>query len=703
MTSDSQSYINREMSWLEFNQRVLDQAIDDTVPLLERLKFLAITSSNLDEFFMVRVGGLQLQREAGAASTDPSGMTVKDQLEAIHQRTSSMVSQQYDCFLNDLEAGLVQQGIERVSTHSASARHLESMKQVFDDQILAILSPMGISSTDQFPLLSSRALYLAVQLDVAEGDVPYRFAVIPMGKALPRILTLPTEQGFSYALLEDVVSRFASSYFPGEKILSTAAFRITRNADVGLQEDSAADLLHGMKDLLQQRKTANCVRLEIDEEAPDSMVKFLQHCLDVSDHETVRAPSPLDLSVLMELSGVEGFDYLRYESWTPQNSPQIDPSDSIFSTIADQDVLLCHPYESFEPVVRLIDEAADDPDVMAIKQTLYRTSRKSPIVGALRRAAERGKYVTAIVELKARFDEARNIEWARELEEAGVQVIYGVKNLKTHAKVCIVVRREPRGIVRYMHFGTGNYNESTARLYSDVSYMTCNDELGKDASGFFNAITGFSQPQPYQLLEAAPLGLRKKLLSLIDAEIQRKKQGQKAGIKAKLNSLVDPALIKALYRASQAGVKVQLNIRGICCLRPGVKGLSEKITVTSIVDRLLEHARIIYFRHGGDDLVFISSADWMPRNLDRRVELLVPIAEARCKKKLIGMLSDYFRDKTNTWQLQSDGHYQRLKTDGTGMRVQAHFQQASVEATKSAAQMRATVFEPHQPASQQTD
>jgi polyphosphate kinase len=356
-------------------------------------------------------------------------------------------------------------------------------------------------------------------------------------------------------------------------------------------------------------------------------------------------------------------------------------------------------------VVRLLEEAADDPDVLAIKQTLYRTSRNSPIVAALRKAAERGKYVTAIVELKARFDEARNIEWAQELEEAQVQVIYGVKQLKTHAKICIIVRREPRGIVRYMHFGTGNYNETTARFYSDISYFSCSDELGTDASAFFNAITGYSQPQQYHALEAAPIGLRKKIINLIDAEIERKKQGQRALIMVKLNALVDPALIEALYRASQAGVTVRLNIRGVCCLRPDVPGLSENITVFSIVDRILEHARIVYFHHGGDDLVFISSADWMPRNLDRRVELLVPVSEIACKRRLMTFLETCFRDNSNAWQLQSSGQYARRQPESGQpiLRMQSTLYQQAVDALKHADQKRRTVFEPHQPAGNRTE
>lgn len=695
-----ENYINREISWLEFNQRVLEQAIDPHVPLLERLKFLAITCNNLDEFFMVRVGGLRLQRKAGARSSDPSGMTVAEQLSAIRQRTSAMLASQYETYLQQLEPLLAQHGIERVRIESCSVRHHEALRRIFDEEIFAVLSPMGIDTERDFPLLTSRSLYVGVQIAAAEEDRGHRFAVIPLGKTLSRILTLPTDHGFSFALLEDVVRCFVQDFFPGEEVLSTASFRITRNADISLQEDSAADLLHGMKEILQLRKTADCVRLEIDDQASTDILDFLHQSLKIGPTETSQLPNPIDLSFLMRLAVIEGFDHLRNTPWPPQRSPLIDPSQSMFSTLSEQDILLAHPYESFSPVVRLIEEAADDPDVLAIKQTLYRTSKDSAIVAALQKAAERGKYVTTIVELKARFDEARNMEWAEELEEAGVQVIYGVRHLKTHAKICIIVRREPRGIVRYVHFGTGNYNESTAQLYSDMSYFTCNEELGKDASSFFNAITGYSQPQQYSALEAAPIGLRKKLLSLIDSEIERRKQGQRALIMAKLNALVDADLIEALYRASQAGVTVQLNIRGVCCLRPGVKGLSENITVVSIVDRFLEHARMIYFHHGGDSLSFISSADWMPRNLDKRIELLVPIVDRNCKRRMTEILETYFHDNRNAWQLMPDGSYQRRQPKDDPVRSQEILYQSAVDTLKVAEQTRTTIFEPHQPAKQ---
>lgn len=700
MAHHPEHYINRELSWLEFNQRVLDQATSERVPLLERLKFLAITASNLDEFFMVRVGGLKLQQSRGVASTDTAGMSVAAQLDAISARTSRMVQAQYACFLDEIEPKLNEAGITHIKLTEASVRHREAAVRIFEEEIYPVLSPMAIDQQREFPQLVNLMMHVCVELEDAKQDPPRRFAVIPLGRVLPRIITLPAERGFSYALLEDVVAWLADRFFPKEKLVSASPFRITRNADVSLQEDSAADLMRDMEEVLAQRRTAECVRLEIAANAPTEMVDFLRESLALSPSDCVLASGPIDLAAFMQLQSLEGFDNLRDPIWVPQRSPQIDPTQSMFTALAERDLLLCHPYESFEPVTRLIEEAANDPDVLAIKQTLYRTSRKSPIVAALCRAAERGKYVTAIVELKARFDEARNIEWARELEEAQVQVIYGVKKLKTHAKVCIIVRREPRGIVRYVHFGTGNYNEATARLYSDVSYLTCNDELGSDASAFLNAVTGYSQPQQYRLIDAAPISLRKRLLTLIDGEAQRKKQGQRAMIVVKLNALVDPILINALYAASQAGVTIRLNVRGTCCLRPGVPGLSENITVVSVVDRFLEHARVLYFYHGGDELVFISSADWMPRNLDRRVELLVPIEDLAARRRLISLLEGYFRDNQNSWQLLPDGSYRRRQPDDghAPYRSQEALHRLAVESLKQAEQSQRTMFQTHQPA-----
>jgi polyphosphate kinase len=690
-------FFNRELSWLEFNQRVLDEALDDSLPLLERLKFLAITASNLDEFFMVRVGGLQVLVEQGITAADPSGMSPSQQLAAISRRTHEMVQEQHACF-RDLEAKLTEAGIRHVPGTALSDRQAKAIEQVFDSEIYSVLTPRAVRPGEPFPLLVNHTLHVCVKLkaDAASEGQP-RFAIVPLGRALPRFFTLGAERGYSYILLEDVVGTFIGRFFPGEKVLGQAAFRISRNADFSLRDDLAADLLAGMENILSARKRGDCVRLEIDPAADKEMLAFLTDALQV-DPDFIYVAAPIDLAACMQLTDLKGFDALKYESWPPQQSPDVEPSESMFQTLARRDVMLVHPYQSFDPVVRLVEEAAVDPDVLAIKQILYRTSRTSPIVAALARAAQRGKYVTAIVELKARFDEARNIEWARNLEEHGVQVIYGVKGLKTHAKVCIIVRREPHGVVRYVHFGTGNYNEITARLYSDVSLLTANDELGADAVTFFNTITGYSQPQRYRKIEAAPTGLRPRLIELIESETHRKQQGLTARIDAKVNSLVDPEVINALYAASQAGVPVRLNIRGVSCLRPGVPGLSENISVVSIVDRFLEHARILRFHHGGDDLVFLSSADWMPRNLDRRIELLVPVEDPPLKQRLMESLETYFEDNVKARHLLPDGSYSRPKLPrGTKRRRRSQelLYEDACRRLKVAQQMQPTTFEPH--------
>jgi polyphosphate kinase len=520
--------------------------------------------------------------------------------------------------------------------------------------------------------------------------------VIGLRRSSTRFITLHVEGGYGYTLIEDVIRLYVEDFFPGETIIETVPFRITRNADMSVRDDLAADLMSEMEEILDARKQSECVRLELAASASDTSVAFLTQVLGVNSDDVFTTPGPLDLAAFMQLTDLPGFDNLKYEAWPPQPSPQVDLRKSIFDVITQQDVLLIHPYDSFEPVLRLVESAADDPDVLAIKMTLYRTSRNSPIVAALRRAAERGQYVTAVVELKARFDEARNIEWAKNLEHAGVQVIYGVKGLKTHSKICLVVRREPQGVQRYVHFGTGNYNENTSRLYTDVSFMTSNEELGADGTNFFNAITGYSQPQQFRKIEAAPIGLREKLLEMIDIETQRRLQGQDAEIVAKINSLVDPTIIEALYTASQAGVRIRLNVRGICCLRPGVPGLSENIQVVSIVDRFLEHARIMYFLHGGDKRVFISSADWMSRNLDRRVELLVPIEDVVHRNRLISTLETFFQDNVKARILQADGTYIRATPgDSEPLRCQEYFYREARQAVKQAEQSRRTVFEPH--------
>jgi polyphosphate kinase len=651
---------------------------------------------------------------------------VTQQLQAISDECHEIVSRQYRVLRDSLEPQMAASDIHRIDLDASNDRCVDWADRRFHADVFSVLSPQAISDERPFPLLQGLGMHLCVRLQASPalnsagpvtgsggstgggdvgvaGQAESQFALIPLGRVLPRIIPMPSERGFAYVLLEDLVRHFVDDFFPGRKVVECIAIRITRNADVELQEDAASDLMEGMEEVLESRRQSRVVRLEYGAEAGQETVEFLSRTMALDAADLFPIDGPLDLTYLFTMHALEGFDALRDEPWPAQSTPAIDPAESMFTTIAAGDVLMVHPYERFDPIVRLLEEAAVDPDVMAIKQVLYRTSRDSPIVAALMKAAERGKYVSVIVELKARFDEARNIEWAREMEQAGVQVIYGIRGFKTHAKVCIIVRRQTEGIVRYMHFGTGNYNEATAKLYSDISLLTCNEELGLDASSFFNAVTGASQPQQMQFLSAAPVTLRNRILNLIEAETQRCREGQKSEIMAKLNALVDPQVIDALYRASQAGVRVRLNIRGICCLRPGVEGLSESIEVVSIVDRFLEHARIIYFRHGGDSELFISSADWMPRNLDRRIELLVPVVDGKCRRKLLKTLETYFEDNQSTWQMTAEGRYQRRRPrrGDAEIRAQRLLYDRACEEMRDIRQSRRTTFQTHQP--RQTD
>jgi polyphosphate kinase len=697
---DQSHFLNRELSWLQFNQRVLDEARDETIPLLERLRFLAITSSNLDEFFMVRVGGLKIQRRKDSAARDPAGMTPEEQLDAIGNRVRRMIHDQYECFSSELEPALAAAGVKRISLGDYSAKQLARLDQVFDEEVHAVLTPIAVTSAEDAPFLVSQSHSLCVRLAPSEDEEKSRFAIIPLARTLARFITLPSDGGYGYTLLEDLVATLAGRFFIGQTVAECVPFRINRNADISLQEDQSPDLMTGMEQVLDARLEGEVVRLEVADRASKETTNFLKALFDVEDEDLFRSPGPLDLASFSGFADLAGFGHLRYEAWPPQPSPIVDAKKTMFETLTQQDILLCHPYESFDPVVRLVEEAADDPDVIAIKQILYRTSRNSRIVAALTRAAEKGKAVTVIVELKARFDEARNIEWARRLEQASAQVLYGVKGLKTHAKICLVVRREPHGIQRYVHMGTGNYNEATAKLYSDVTFMTANDLFGADATNFFNAVTGYSQPQAFQKLEAAPLTLRETILDLIEAETRRAQKGQAAQITAKVNSLVDCDIIEALYAASQAGARIKLNVRGICCLKPGVKGLSDNITVVSIIDRFLEHARILYFSHGGDPRVFISSADWMPRNLDRRIELLSPVEDPQCRSKLMRILDSYFLDTYKARVLHADGSYHRAQpAEGDSpFRCQEVLYQAAKDAVALVEKSRTTTFEPHRAA-----
>ncbi len=698
-TKGRERFVNRELSWLEFNQRILDLANDTATPLLERARFLAITGSNLDEFFMVRVGGLQMLAGQGSEKRDPAGMTPAEQLEAIGQRTHLMAADQCRC-QHAVEQGLAEHDIRRIHAQSLSESQRAHCEEVFEREVYPVLSPIAFEDSGTRSLLANRMLYVAVRLKDSAASDGNKLAVLPLAPNLSRLITLPVENhGHEYILLEDLVTLFASRFFPGERILECAAFRISRNADLSVREDLAGDLLAEMEAVLDARKRSHCVRLEIGGGTRRVTERALVRLLGVSSSSVYRIDGPIDVTYMSALCELGGVENLLFEPWKPQLPPELATSEPMFDIVARHPVLIYQPFDSFEPVVRFLNEAADDPDVLAIKQVLYRTSSRSPVTAALMRAAEKGKYVTALVELKARFDEARNIEWAQELEDSGVQVIYGVKRLKTHTKICLVVRREPGGLRRYMHFGTGNYNEKTARLYTDVSYLTTDEDLGADASAFFNAVSGYSQPQKYLKLEAAPTGLRDRIIELIRGEVEHSRQGHEAWIKAKMNSLVDSAVIKELYAASQAGVRVELNVRGICCLRPGVPGLSENIRVVSIVDRFLEHSRIFCFHARGENQVFFSSADWMPRNFDRRLELLVPAADPPSRDRLISILDTCLSDNVNGWRLRADGSHERLRPPDKRSRVRSQqvLYRRSQELVAEANRARPTMFEPHRP------
>lgn len=703
MSKNTREYIfnNRELSWLNFNKRVLEEGLDASNPLLERLKFLAIASSNLDEFFMVRVGGLQQLVTEGKVAADNSGWVPANLLREISVRTHDMVKAQYNCFMNDVKVKLRESGIRRLHVNKLTPSLYEHFEGVFEHEIYPVVTPIALRTGEEAEQLPGLTVMLLVRLkgDGARAKKP-RFAVVLIPKRLGRFITAPIEEGHNYMLVEDMIAEFIDRLFPGEPVAEVTPFRVTRNADLGVREDLAGDLLSRMKDVLVARKQSRCVRLEVSDAISRTSLAQLAQMFGVKGEQIYQVPGTLDLSAYMGLARMTGFDELREKPWPPQQPPAAPPNTSIFEAIARRDILLHHPYESFDPVVRLVEEAADDPNVLAIKQILYRTSENSPIIAALARAASRDKHVTAIVELKARFDEARNIGWAEALEQSGVQVIYGIKGLKTHAKVCVVVRKEAGGIRRYVHYGTGNYNEITARLYTDTSYMTCREDYGADATAFFNTISGYSQPVSFRKIEAAPIGLRAKILQLIESETLRCEQGQPAKIMARINSLVDPDVIRALYRASQAGVTIQLNVRGICCLRAGVAGQSENIEVISIVDRFLEHSRILYFHQGGEPQLFISSADWMPRNLDRRVELLVPVDDEEASKKLIHTLEVAFRDNIKARRQQNDGTYERVKSTrgAKPLRSQEWFYAQAVEASRLARKNQPLTFEPERPA-----
>ena len=727
----SDLYINRELSWLEFNQLVLQEGLREELPLLERLKFLAIVGSNLDEFFLVRVAGLMQQRSAGVTGRDPAGLTPEEQLDVIAERTHRMVAEQAKG-IRDVTAKLAEHGLRVFEPSDLSPEQQEFLRGHFAKEVLPVLTPLAIERLDPCPLLASLRLHVAAVIEtphdeqdehrgrdlgirgfgdlgggrpeipkspipkspVSQDDRPREeIVVVPVPAQCARFVTMPTESELHLAKLEDVIADNLPAVFPGCKVLAAAAFRITRDADVAVTDDEAGDLLQAVEEAVLQRRRRAAVRLELAARADPRLKDRLAKRLELNEADVYEIDGMLDTAALWEIVGRPGFDELKIVDWPPLPPRDLIGNEDLWDAVEDHDVLLFHPYESFDPIVKLLELAADDPGVLAVKQTLYRTSGDSPIVSALQRAAENGKEVTVLVELKARFDEARNVLWARALEDAGCHVIYGIAGLKTHAKALLIVRRDSGRIRRYVHLATGNYNDRTARLYSDVGLLTCDADVAGDVAAFFNLLTGYSETVGWSKLSIAPTGLRQRFIDLIDREVQAATPDEPGLIVAKVNSLEDPEVIRALYRAAQAGVKVKLNVRGICCLRPGIKGVSKKIEVRSIVDRYLEHARVFYFRNGGHEEVYLSSADWMQRNLSRRLEILFPVTDANLRRRLIDDLETFFADNVQAYELQSDGEYVPVERKGKRVRAQERFYKAAVGAVRTAEQT-ATQFRP---------
>jgi polyphosphate kinase len=662
---DPSLYINRELSWLEFNRRVLEEAQDRSVPLLERLKFLAIFESNLDEFFMVRVGGLQQKVQANIAyGSGADRMPVKEQLQRIGELVREMTAETYRCLQEDLLPALEKEGIFLRDMKELGEQDRRYLQEVFRREVFPVLTPLAIDPGHPFPHLLNKSLNLAVLLQ-RPGHADKLFAVVQVPAVLPRFVQLPTEPGPAprhvFVPLESVIRSHLPELFPGMTIDCDAAFRVTRNSDFEIDDDEVEDLLKTIEEEIRKRRRGAAVRLQIEATASPEFEAFLMTALDLDPTDVIRNAGILDFNGLFQIHGLPGYPNLRDPQFVPQPVAEFAQATNIWSAIRGRDILVHHPYESFSHVVDFIEAAAADERVLAIKQTLYRTSRDSPVVRALQRAADNGKQVTAVIELKARLDEERNIVWARELEKSGVHVVFGFVGLKTHCKVSLVVRREDDGIRRYVHLGTGNYNPQTARIYTDLGYFTCNPEFCEDASALFNYLTGYCELPQWRKLIVAPSRMQAFMIEKIDQETANQRAGKEGRIIARINGLLEPAIVQALYRASQAGVKIDIVCRGICALRPGIQGLSETMRVVSIVDRFLEHSRVYYFANGGDPQVYIGSADWMDRNLSRRVEVVFPIDPPELKQRLINeVLAITLADNTKARELLPDGSYRRI-------------------------------------------
>ncbi len=678
-------YTNRELSWLDFNYRILGEAKDKGNPLFEKIKFLSITASNLDEFCMIRVASLKDMAHVKCEKKDIAGFTPKEQLELISKKMQDFVKEQYNELSKHLMPELKGVGLHiKLDYSELNEEQIAYADSYFKNEIYPVLTPMAVDSSRPFPLIRNKTLNIGALIQKKDKEIT--FATVQVPSVMDRVVKLPSESEdvTTVILLEKIIEANIDKLFLNYKVLSVSPYRIMRNADLSIEEDEAADLLKEIQKQLKKRQWGEVIRLEVEEGIDKELLKYLRKELKVKDEDIFSLSGPIDLTFLMKIYGMEGFDKYKDKKYVPQPVPKLCTDEDIFTQIKHGDVLLHHPYQTFENVIKFVEEAAEDKNVLAIKQTLYRVSGHSPIIAALAKAAENGKQVTVLVELKARFDEENNIIWARKLEKAGCHVIYGLVGLKTHSKITLVVRKEEDGIKRYVHLGTGNYNDATAKLYTDMGLLTCNRQIGEDATAVFNMISGYSEPPSWNRLAIAPLWLRDKFMHLIKRETKNAKEGKKAFIVAKMNSLCDAKIINALYEASQAGVQIDLIIRGICCLRVGIEGVSENIRVRSIVGRFLEHSRIFYFHNDGDEEVYMGSADWMPRNLDKRVEILFPVLDEELKSEVIHILEIQLNDTMKAHVLTRDNIYKKVDKRGkTRLLSQDYFCEEAVKRAKS--------------------
>ena len=717
-------FYNRELSWISFNYRVLGEAQDKKIPLLDRLKFLSITASNLDEFYMVRVASLKDMVQVNYTKKDIAGMTPQQQLTAISVQTHQLMEDQYKTYNNSLIPALKKEGIQIINHHEelspAQAKYVDTY---FQSEVYPVLTPMAVDSSRPFPLIRNKSLNIGAILKMkvsdtkSDGNGHFRelyithntkkkkdasdtdFATVQVPSGLPRAVEIPSEAPATrtYILLEQIIERNIHKLFLNYEVQCAFPYRVMRNADLSIEEDEAADLLMEIEKQLKKRQWGEAIRLQVEKGMDRQLLKTLKKELNIHEEDIFQINGPLDLTFLMKLSGMEGYDSLKSKKYTPQPAKWLNGEENLFEQIREHDILLHHPYETFDPVVDFVRQASKDPDVLAIKQTLYRVSSHSPIIASLAAAAENGKQVTVLVELKARFDEENNIIWARKLEQAGCHVIYGLVGLKTHSKITLVVRKEEDGIRRYVHLGTGNYNDSTAKLYTDMGLLTCRKAIGEDATAVFNMLSGYSEPAVWNKLAVAPLWLRDRFTEMIQRETEFAKAGKTAFIKAKMNSLCDPKIIASLYEASAAGVKIELVVRGICCLKTGIENVSENIHVRSIVGDFLEHSRIFYFHNGGNEEVYMGSADWMPRNLDKRVEILFPVEDETLKAEVIDILEIQLADTLKAHIMQPDGTYAKQNLRGkTKLCAQDYFCKTAIEnaAANKKKQHNSRTFEP---------